>query len=183
MTNDLVIDSLAIAPSHAAIQIRDSEAMIKQLSESYPVIVNGQKTKLAPLHDGDEIALGKHTLIYNVTADTARPEAAFSEAINIFARDIERDSQQTATLQVTNGPNIGKILTIKNIMTRLGNSGSGVAVIAKRKEGYFISVLENTGTITVNGEPLGDKTLKLESNDILVINNASLQFFLESTGR
>lgn len=182
--NDISIDSLAIAPIHVAIQIRDNTAQIKQLSDAFPLIVNGEKVKICALRDNDEISVGKHTIVYNV--DENASEAASKKPVddfddnNLFHKDSsDREAQRTATLQVTNGPNIGKILTIKNTMTRLGNAGSGVAVIAKRKEGYFVSVLENTGTITVNSEPLGDKTVKLESNDILVINNASLQFFLE----
>lgn len=63
-------------------------------------------------------------------------------------------------------------------MTRLGHDGNGVIAIAKRKEGYFVSVLEHSGTITVNNEPLNDKSLKLNTNDVLVIDNTSLQFFL-----
>ncbi|MDD5412549.1 MAG: FHA domain-containing protein, partial [Methylobacter sp.] len=66
----------------------------------------------------------------------------------------------------------------KKAMTRLGNNGSGVIVISKRNEGYFVSALENIGTITVNNEPLNDQSLKLNNNDILVIDNTSLQFFL-----
>jgi hypothetical protein len=63
-------------------------------------------------------------------------------------------------------------------MTRLGHDGNGIIVISKRREGYFVSVLENSGTITVNNEPLNDKSLKLNTNDVLVIDNTSLQFFL-----
>lgn len=185
-SNDIVIDSLAVAPIHVAIQFRDNNAQIKQLSEAFPLIVNGEKVKIRTLHDNDEFAVGKHTIIYNSEEEAQHRTASNNKLmdthtdVSLFNRELERDIPRTATLQVTNGPNIGKILAIKNTMTRLGNSGTGVAVIAKRKEGYFVSVLENTGPISVNGEPLGDKTVKLESNDILVINNASLQFFLES---
>jgi hypothetical protein len=181
-TNDIVIDSLAVAPTHVAIQIRDSQAQIKQLSDAFPLVVNANKVKISELHDGDEITIGKHTIIYNVSEPLLSPDRLMDNGqneVNVFNRELDKDANRTATLQVTNGPNIGKILTIKNTMTRLGNAGSGVAVIAKRKEGYFVSVLENTGNITVNGEPLGDKTIKLESNDVLVVNNASLQFFLD----
>jgi len=76
------------------------------------------------------------------------------------------------------GENIGKILSLKKAMTRLGQSGSGVILISKRKEGYFLSVLENTGNITLNNVLLNDGTVKLKHNDVLVINNTSLQFFL-----
>jgi hypothetical protein len=63
-------------------------------------------------------------------------------------------------------------------MTRLGHVGNGVIAISRRKEGYFISVLENIGTITLNNVPLNDTVLKLNTNDVLVVDSTSFQFFL-----
>ena len=63
-------------------------------------------------------------------------------------------------------------------MTRLGRSGSAVVVIAKRKDGFFISALENNGSITINNQPLNDKSLKLNHNDVIIIDSTTLQFFM-----
>lgn len=63
-------------------------------------------------------------------------------------------------------------------MTQLGHSGNGVIAISRRKDGYFVSVLENSSIITVNNEPLNDKLLKLNTNDVLVVDTTYLQFFL-----
>lgn len=181
-TNDIVIDSLAVAPAHAAIVVRDEDFTIKQLNEEFPLIVNGLKVKTCSLNNNDVISLGKHDLIFN----TAGP-AEFSSAINAPAdEDVESFNpevygearQPIANLQFMSGNNIGKILPLKKSLTRLGHEGNGVIAISKRKEGYFVSILENSGTITVNSEPLNDKSLKLKTNDVLVINNTSLQFFL-----
>ncbi|HEY8096073.1 MAG TPA: FHA domain-containing protein, partial [Methylobacter sp.] len=110
----------------------------------------------------------------------------FPAAVDSLVNDVkslnqEIDGQLTnpaANLQIMNGNNIGKILPLKNAMTRLGHDGNGIIAISKRKDGYFVSILENIGTITVNNEPLDDKLLKLKTNDVLVVNNTSLQFFL-----
>ena len=92
--------------------------------------------------------------------------------------EVKEPVYRNASLQVASGKSIGKIMTIKNAMTRLGNMGSGVAVITKRQGGYFVSILENNGTITLNDEPLGDRTVKLQSGDKITVNNAVMQFFL-----
>jgi len=42
-TNDLTIDSLAVAPAHAVIIIRADDCTIKQLNDEFPLIVNGKK--------------------------------------------------------------------------------------------------------------------------------------------
>ena len=181
-TNDVIIDSLAVAPAHAVIVVRDDDYTIKQLNDEFALIVNGKKVKICNLNNNDIISMGKHDIIFNITEP-----AEFSSVINDFVDvDVKSLNQEiygdmplpVANLQFMSGSNIGKILQLKKSMTRLGHDGNGVIAISKRKEGYFVSVLESSGTITVNNEPLNDKLLKLETNDVLVINNTSLQFFL-----
>jgi len=179
--NDLTIDSLAVAPAHAAIIIRNDACAIMQLNDEFPLIINGEKTKACNLSNNDMISMGKHAILFNTTEFIEFPVASNSPIDDVKSLNQEIDSQLSlpvANLQVMNGNNIGKVLPLKNAMTRLGHNGRGVIVISKRKEGYFVSILEKNGTITVNKEPLGDKSLKLNTNDVLVVNNTSLQFFL-----
>ncbi|MFZ2450759.1 MAG: FHA domain-containing protein [Methylovulum miyakonense] len=183
-TNDLTIDSLAVAPAHAAIINRGNVSSIKQLNENFPLIVNGQKVKECELNHNDTITIGKHDIVYSVT-ESADPEAAHPKDENFdYSKtpatfDMEEEATlPPANLQVLNGINIGKVLPIKKSMTRLGNAGSGVVVISKRKDAYYISALENKGTLKVNDLPFADSNIKLNNNDVIVINGTSLQFFL-----
>jgi len=180
-TNDLIIDSMAIAPAHAVIIIRDDACTVKQLNDEFPLIINGKKTKACNLNDNDTISIGKHDIVFN-TVKFVAPDASnnpIDEDVKLLNQEIDNELQiPAANLQIMNGSNIGKVLQLKKSMTRLGHDGNGVIAILKRKEGYFVSVLENAGTITINNEPLNDKPLKLNMNDVLVVNNTSLQFFL-----
>ncbi len=181
-TNDLTIDSLAVAPAHAVLIILDGDCTIKQLNDEFPLIINGEKVKSGNLNNNDTISLGKHEIIFNTTEYIASPgkyDRQIDDDIKLFNLEIDSAlSSASANLQVMSGNNIGKILQLKKSMTRLGHIGNGVIAISKRKEGYFVSVLENNGKITVNNEPLNDQLLKLNTNDVLVIDNTSLQFFL-----
>jgi hypothetical protein len=180
-TNDLTIDSLSVAPAHAVIIIRDDGCAIKPLNDEFPLIINGLTTKACNLNDNDMISMGKHAILFNATESVEFPSAfdSLDNDVKALNQEIDRELHSpTANLQIMNGNNIGKILPLKNAMTRLGHGGNGVIAISKRKEGYFVSVLENSGTITVNNQPLDDKSLKLNTNDVLVVNNTSLQFFL-----
>ena len=181
-TNDLTIDSLAVAPAHAVIIIGDDGCVIKQLNDEFPLIINSKKVKKCSLNNNDVISMGKHDIIFN-TIESATPPDAFNNPIedDVKLLNQEIDSElhsPVANLQFMSGSNIGKVLQLKKSMTRLGHEGNGVIAISKRKEGYFVSVLEHKGTITVNNEPLNDNLLKLNTNDVLVIDNTSLQFFL-----
>jgi len=181
-TNDLAIDSLAVAPAHAAIIIHDGVSKIKQLNENFPLIVNGETIKECNLKDNDMISLGKHHIVYNTTESVLEPQPTEIHAktgqsfIDHEVDDVETNVL-SASLQIINGTNIGKVLALKKPITRLGQSGNGVIAISKRKDGYYVSSLENVGTVLVNNQPLGNNSHKLQLNDILVINNTALQFF------
>jgi hypothetical protein len=176
-TNDLTIDSLAVAPAHAAIIIRDNESTIKQLNDEFPLIINGKKVEKCSLNDNDTISLGKHEIVFTTTESVAND--LVEDDIKTLNQEIGNGLHIPAgNLQIMNGNNIGKVLQLKNSMTRLGHDGSGIVAISKRKDGYFVSVLENSGTITLNNEPLNDQFMKLKNNDVLVIDNTSLQFFM-----
>ena len=180
-TNDLTIDSLAVAPAHAAIIIRDDgSSTIKQLNDNFPLIINGEKIKEFSLNNSDMISMGKHNIVYNTKESEDQTESLINKQdTTSHNHEIISDlSIPAANLQFIDGENIGKVLPLKKAMTRLGHSGSGVAIISKRKNGYFVSALENIDAITVNSVPVNDSSVKLNHNDILVINNTSLQFFL-----
>ncbi|MFA5982725.1 MAG: FHA domain-containing protein [Methylococcaceae bacterium] len=182
-SNDITIDSLAVAKAHAAIILRDIGSTIKQLNDDYPLIINGAKTKECALNNNDKISLGKHDILF-YTAEANFTASATDSLVN---KDVEllnleiNNSLQTgpaANLQIMNGNNIGKILPLKKAMTRLGHTGSGIVAIAKRKEGFFISALEESETISVNNQPINGASRRLQNNDMIIIDNTSLQFFM-----
>ena len=177
-TNDLTLNSLAVAPAHAAVIIKESGALIKQLNDDFPLVVNGEKVKEYNLSNNDTITLGKHSIVYNATESILDKPKPGDADVDLLNQEIERDIKMPeANLQVMDGKHIGRILPMKKAMTRLGRNGGGVVVIARRKDGYFISALENDISLTVNNIPLGDNTLKLNDNDVIVIDNTTLQFF------
>ncbi len=179
-TNDITVDSLAIAPAHAAVIIKENGCIIKQLNDDYQLIINNIPTKESVLQNNDQINIGKHSIVYSITESVAPiPKSKSNDKIlDSLNEKIEESIKiPEANLQIMNGPHIGRILALKKTMTRIGNSHSGIAVISRRKEGYFISALENSDNITVNNEALGEKSIKLNSNDIVSIDETSMQFF------
>jgi len=185
-TNDIVIDNLTVAPAHAVVTVNSDNCIIKQLSDKNPLIINKEETKESFLNNNDVISIGKYRIIYSTTESIATDSNTF----NAKNKDVESLNQKLeqqvsspdANLQILEGQHIGRILPLKKAMTRFGHAGTGVVVIAKRKDGFYISSLEstsNTDTL-INRDPLGDKTVHLKDNDIILINKVSMQFFLES---
>jgi pSer/pThr/pTyr-binding forkhead associated (FHA) protein len=179
-TNDLVIDSPALAPAHAVIVIQGNSYIIKHLNDDFPLMLNGKITKESKLHDGDTIIAGQYVVIFStdqsINDSEQRAKKTTASPANLKTRGDY--IAHTANFQVVSGVNIGKIFHLNTPMTLLGERGSGMVVISKRKGGYFASVLENIGTITLNQQPLDDKIIQLNHQDILVVGNSTVQFYL-----
>ena len=184
-TNTLAVDSLAIAPAHAAVIIREDSYLIKELNENFPLIINGEHLKESTLADGDKITVGKHSIVFNTTEAYIRD----TEQTNLEDEDLQTLRQELdgslnmpdANLQVMDGKHIGRMIPLKKAMTRLGHSGGGIAVIARRKEGYFISALENHNSLKVNETILDDNTIKLHNSDTVLIDDTAMQFFMTNS--
>lgn len=186
-TNDLVVDSLAVAPAHAAVMIKDGSYIIKQLNEKFPLLVNQLPVKEWSLKNNDVVNVGKHYIVFHETESI--PDQTYAQLKAVLQDDPDLDAlnqkleasskHQEANLQVMDGPHIGRILPLKKAMTRLGREGGGVIVIAKRKDGYYLSALQGHAALSVNRQPLGDRIILLQHNDVIEVDNVPMQFFLQ----
>ena len=172
-SNDLVIDNPDFAAAHAVVMVRGNAAMVRQLNSDFPLVLNGKNTQEATLKEGDAITIGKHKIVY--TDDDNVEQAAILAADR---KTKENYLAHVANYQIISGVNIGKIFHLKISMTMIGEPCSGIVVISKRKDGYFASVLEHPGVITLNNEPLANNMLKLNHHDVLVVGGMTVQFFL-----
>jgi pSer/pThr/pTyr-binding forkhead associated (FHA) protein len=73
-TNDLIIDSLAVAPAHAAIIIHNVGCTARQLNDDFPLVINGIKTQESNLINKDKISLGKHDIVYHLTESVVQTQ-------------------------------------------------------------------------------------------------------------
>ncbi len=164
--NTICIEASSIAPKHAIIDLEHPKGpQLMREDERFPVEVNGHPTDRHLLAHGDTIRLGNHTLHY--ANEQANP------AIQTPAEPDGEDS--AASLQILTGKNIGRVIPLKRALTRLGNHDS-VAIIARRKNGYFLSSLTGGERIKINGQPLGDQTIQLSCGDTFEIDNNRLMF-------
>ncbi len=184
-TNELVVDSLAVAPAHAVAVIKDGSCIVKQLNEKFPLFVNNQPVKEWNLQNNDVINVGKHYIVYNTTeifhgVSSLEPELAEDPDLQVLNEKLVNVSKQReGKLQIMDGPHIGRILTLKKAMTRLGHEGACVIVISRRKDGYYVSALQGHEGLILNQESLGDKTVRLKDNDVITIDKTPMQFFME----
>lgn len=172
-SNDLSIDHPSIAPIHASIIQKGYAYIISQIDSNYPLIINDKKTKEARLINNDRIMIDGYSIAFNsaklmVLPDSEEPPP--SKKINI----------PNANFQILSGKHIGRVITMTKSKLNFGQGGASVAVISLQAEGYHIIKNKSDASVLINHEPLGDQPLILNDNDMLIIDDISMQFFLKN---
>jgi len=62
--NDVVIDNLAVSGHHARLSIDEDHYVIEDMNSLNGTFLNNQRIRRSSLKDGDEIVIGKHSLVY-----------------------------------------------------------------------------------------------------------------------
>jgi len=176
------IDSLAIQPKHAEINTVNNESVIRDLNSDEGTFIG--QTKIESLHqlkDGEVIRIGKHTITYAFSENITNENDVITENQAEEAPPIQMEAQEKTQgwLQIMNGANLGKTMSLNKSMTNLGKPGISTAVITKRSDGYFISQLEGNHPLLIKNEELGDRSLQLADGDTIQIGNIKMQFYLE----
>ncbi len=73
--NDIVIDNLAVSRLHAVIEEDKGGYAVRDCGSLNGTIVNGERTPARVLEDGDEISIGKHTIVFRLPGGHAVPES------------------------------------------------------------------------------------------------------------
>jgi pSer/pThr/pTyr-binding forkhead associated (FHA) protein len=185
------IDSLAVEPKHARIEVHGQDAILFGLASKEGTYVNQEQITEHKLKDNDLIRIGKHTLLYSYEVVSQLDANESSTSIDIHPvieqlaeHEAEQVDQETSNhkqgwLQILNGQNLGKTLSLNRSMTNLGKPGVATAVIMRRHDGYFISHLEGKKTPKVGDEAIGEHSVKLDDGDTITIGNIKMQFYLE----
>ena len=124
--------------------------------------------------------MGKHVVVYHITETIAPVVNAVNKDVAFLNEKIGSTGEEPeANLQILSGKHIGRVIPIKKSMTKLGHSGSGIAIISRRKDGFFISALESSPSMKVNNSEIGENTIKLNKDDIVELNDVSMMFYSE----
>lgn len=178
------IDSLALQPQHASITTAHHKSTVRDLSDDEGItLVNSKKLEEEyQLKHDDEIQVGKHTLLFTTEpVDENAEDYELPEPIDpddSGEQKVSRTTPKHAWLQILNGANVGKTISLNRNLTNLGKPGVQLAVITRRGEGYFLSHLEGGRSPSVDGASIGDKSWKLDDGNIIQIGNVKMQFTL-----
>lgn len=194
---DIVIDSLAVEPQHATIETQGSQSKLNDLGSESGTFVNQNKIKSYDLESNDLIKVGKHTLTFTLEEVTHLEMNESSTSIDVspiiekmVSEEIPAKKESTPAvesaqapqhgwLQILNGQNLGKTISLGRSMTNIGKPGVATAVITKRGGGYFISHLEGKISPQVDNNDIGEHATELADGATIQIGNIRMQFYLE----
>lgn len=174
---DLSIDSLAVSPVNAYLNYADGIATLEAKPDSADVYVNHQKINKHALIDNDMIRIGKHTLVYSV--DDFEDVIASRDTGPETEPEVSPIEHKSGWLQILSGANMGKTIQLKTSLTDLGKLGMKPVLIARHRDGYYVSNLSNDVSLKVNDTNIGEQRTLLEDGVMINVGNIQLQFYLQ----
>ncbi len=171
------IDSLAVESHHARITYDNHAYLIENSGDQAKILINGKLIESSThLSDGDQISLGKHTLVFtfderNETHKFREPELASSSA---------KKTGTSGWIQFLNGRKMGKTLQIKQNMTNISDEKEdNIALISNRSDGFHISYLKGEYPPKVNNASIGEKSTTLATNSRISIGSQEILFYID----
>jgi pSer/pThr/pTyr-binding forkhead associated (FHA) protein len=201
--NDIVLNNLAVSNFHSRIFKEGKQYFLQDLGSLNGTFVGGRKVELHELSIGEEISIGKYTLVFN-EEDVAFP-AAKDKSVSPLALEqtMMFDIRQLEERGIPVPPPGGKagILVVEkgnaecpefNITTTNASIGKGndadfhirgffvpdiAARVHRTPEGYFVSPPESGKKPKLNGERLAVR-VKLSEGDVITAGGVGLRFNL-----
>lgn len=160
--NDIALDDLTVSGEHALITLVDGERLIRDLDSRNGTVVNGLAIQSRRLEHADLIEIGIYRLRYLVERRAVpRP----------------KPSATSAYLQWLSGEDPGREQSIDRPIVSVSGDNQ-VAVVSRRKAGYFITHLEGLAMPLVNGESIGLGSRPLADGDLIELSGTMLRFRL-----
>ncbi len=175
--NDIVLNHGAVSGEHALITTILDDSFLEDLQSTNGTFVNGHRIGKHFLQNKDVIKMAKYHLEF--VSDGIRPLAA--AAATIPAMPVPPSASVSASaspntqfaelplahVEVLNGSNAGKTLSLTKAVTSLGRPGVQVVVIARAPEGYSVAHVEGDKSPLLNGDPMPRQPHPLKEGDIL----------------
>jgi hypothetical protein len=201
--NDIVLDDQSVSGHHAQIVQLQSVFFIEDAGSSNGTFVNGKQTERKQLVDGDQIAIGRHSLLYqdeSTQAISPPPKPAFdSDKTVVMTPELQREllkaprgkaeevKVQPVVLKVISGSTDQKQYMLTAPVTTIGSEDHATvkltgwfapkraALLTRQGGGYAITVAQEGRKVLVNGLAIqGSTTLK--KGDLIEVAGVTLLY-------
>ncbi len=173
LTHTLVLEDAAVSADHASIFTVGQDSFLKDLGSTNGTYINNRRARKHHLKPGDEILIGRYTLVYSDSDFAAQTPERLT---NASAAALPADGGDAA-LFVLSGFNNGKRIELRAPVTHLGKSGQSAALLSRNGERYVLMTKPEATQVLRNGKPVPAGGAVLESGDIIEVGDTRLQFY------
>jgi len=204
--NDIVLNHPAVSGEHGVITTILDDSFLEDLNSTNGTFVNGHRIGKHFLQHKDVIKMAKYHLEFiqdgirplaAAAAAGTHPSAPAQSSAAAGARSGSSGAAATASaalpaassapsaafapspagrIELMNGPNAGKSLTLSKPATSLGRPGVQVVVISRTPVGYTATHVEGDLQPLLNDNPLGRAPQKLAEGDVLDLGGTRMCF-------
>ena len=201
--NDIIVENLLVSGYHARIDPAGREYVLTDLQSKNGTFVNGEKVTSTKLKNGDQILIGKHTLVFTLDSAEMQEDTKLTEEtmfVQVAQGESEPGEEESAapgldsTAVSSERPAILAFVSggsgeyeIKKKLVKLGKGDEAdipiggfftpkvAATISRRPTGYHLSPAGRT-KVKVNGAQIGGSH-RLREFDNIEIGPVRLQFY------
>ncbi|MDR3411167.1 MAG: FHA domain-containing protein [Formivibrio sp.] len=192
--SDIFLDSPVVSGDHALIERIGRDVYLEDRDSTNGTKLNGKPVRRQKLRFGDEIRIARYTLHY--CDDDAPAQPGFEHTL--MMKEVRSGGGRVDTrpvvdaptavrnpppvlgplgvLSVLTGGNAGREITLIKSVTTLGKAGMQVAVVTRKQEGYFLSLVEGTQSPRVNGQEVGTQPRALQVGDQIEFMGVHMMF-------
>lgn len=183
---DLPLDNVSVSRRHATLRLRGSKLLIEDLGSDNGVVFRGQKVKTAELGPGDEVVIGKYTLIYPRYASQA-------DGIQVGAPRANPAMQVEQTMMISSSKNppavfeyLGQKFKMGGLIFNIGTdaeahlriggflvAGIHARVLRDPTGAHSIQHVAGMRSVKVNGRKV--KSAMLADGDVITIAGATVK--------
>jgi pSer/pThr/pTyr-binding forkhead associated (FHA) protein len=201
--NDIIVENLLVSGYHARIDPAGREYILTDLQSKNGTFVNGERVTSTKLKDGDQILVGKHTIVFTLSPEEIQEDQKLTEptmfievaqgASEAEAQDptpsgLDRtavSAERLAVLSFLTGG--GDEYEIKKKLVKLGKGEEAdvhigglftpkvAATISRRPTGYHLTPT-GRAKVKVNDAQVGSSH-RLREFDTIEIGPVKLQFY------
>jgi pSer/pThr/pTyr-binding forkhead associated (FHA) protein len=201
--NDIVVENLLVSGYHARIDPAGKDYVLTDLQSKNGTFLNGERVTSTKLKNGDQILIGKHTLLFTLDPAEMEEDPKLTEEtmfIQVAQGDAEPSDEQPAAMGLDSTavsaerPAVLAFVSggrgeheIKRKLVKLGKGEEAdipigglftpkvAATISRRPTGYHLSPT-GRAKVKVNGVQIGGSH-RLREFDNIEIGPARLQFY------
>jgi Inner membrane component of T3SS, cytoplasmic domain len=163
---DVVLDDMTVSGEHAVIHTKSGDSVLHDLNSRNGTLVNGTLARQHALVHGDVIDVGVFKLKFVV-------ESFAGEATRMMI------AVGSAKIKMLSGKESGQDVALDRAITSIGSSNQ-IAVVARRRNGYYLTHMEGPTYPLVNGESIGLSAHPLVHDDLIELAGAMFQFIMSA---